>query len=69
MKPRAEDGDIFFFGISIVLKLTFAVDLHTKTNISMPCDRHQADISANLGHRQSVGHDGVLVKVTGEDLQ
>ena len=34
-----------------------------------PADRHQANITANMGHRKSVGHDGVAVNITGEDLQ
>ena len=60
-------------GVSLVLKLTcdraFTVDFHTKTDEIEPTDRHQADIAANLGYRQSVGHDGVAVNITDEDLQ
>ena len=59
--------------VSLVLKLTceraFTVDLHTKTDAAGPGDRHQADVAANLRYRQSVGHDGVAVDITGEDLQ
>ena len=60
-------------GTSLVLKLTydraFTVDFHTKTDVAEPLDRHQADIAANLGYRKNVGHDGVAVNITGEDLQ
>ena len=58
---------------SLVFKLTceraFTVDLHSKTDVAEPADRHQANITANLWHRKSVGHDGVAVNITGEDLQ
>ena len=68
---KIEDG-AKHVGVSLVFKLTcdraFTIYLHTNTNVFIPADRHQAEIAANLGHRQSVGHDGVAVNITDEDL-